>query len=132
MRRLFCLLLLPLLPLPVNAQEMEHGSKTEAPKAGAPAPRPEPDCKRLSTGDTFCRVEQDGVMHWKLQSRFQPDYAVGDRFPVYEHSMLMDLRRHGLPPVDGAWRYYLVHGMIYKVDAQSALVLEVIGPCRRR
>ncbi|MBC7138326.1 MAG: hypothetical protein H5U17_06165 [Defluviimonas sp.] len=56
----------------------------------------------------------------------RPAYAVGDAFPVYEHNMLIDPPRHGLPPVSGNWRYYRAEGHTYKVDSQSFAVLEVV------
>ena len=56
-----------------------------------------------------------------------PSYAVGDAFPVYEHNMLIDPPRYGLPPVNGNWRYYRANGHTYKVDAQSFAVLDVVS-----
>ncbi|KEO51994.1 hypothetical protein TP2_10990 [Thioclava pacifica DSM 10166] len=87
----------------------------------------EPECKTLSTGDTFCKVERSGVSRWVLQGQMQPDFKVGEVFPVYDHSMIMDLNRYDLPPVTGAWRYYVVRGVIYKVGADSHKVIEVVG-----
>ncbi|MZQ90652.1 hypothetical protein GVY41_16950 [Frigidibacter albus] len=57
----------------------------------------------------------------------QPAFGVGDAFPVYEHSMLIDPPRYGLPAVTGNWRYYRAKGHTYKVDAQSFAVLDVIA-----
>ncbi len=94
----------------------------------APTTGTAPECRVLSaTGDRFCK---QGT-RWVLSNATAPDYAPGDAFPVYEHSMLMDLKRHGLPPVDGPWRYYLVNGTIYKVSSTTATVLEVVGRARR-
>ncbi|WP_097070171.1 hypothetical protein [Rhodobacter maris] len=76
-----------------------------------------------ATGDRFCKYGN----RWKLESIRAPDYAVGDAFPVYDQSMLMDLHGYGLPPVDGPWRYYLRAGVIYRVSADTHRVLEVIG-----
>jgi hypothetical protein len=56
----------------------------------------------------------------------KPDFTVGDKFPVYEHNMLINIDRYGLPPVDGNWRYYRSGIDIYRVDAQNYTVLEVI------
>ena len=92
------------LPLPLSAQE----------------------CKTLSTGDTFCVVIENGVKRWVPQRALGPRYAVGETFPIYDHSMLMDLNRYDLPPVDGPWRYYIVEGVIYKVDPISKTVIEVV------
>lgn len=87
------------------------------------------ECRILQgTGDRFCKQGH----RWVLQNPRAPDFAVGDAFPVYEYSMLMELDRYGLAPVDGPWRYYLVNRMIYKVAADSHLVIEVVGPARRR
>ena len=103
MRRLVILLC---LPLPLAAQE--------------------PECKTLSTGDTFCVVQENGVKRWVPQRALGPRFAVGDDFPIYDHSMLMDLNRYDLSPVDGHWRYYIVEGIIYKVDPTSKTVIEVV------
>ena len=56
----------------------------------------------------------------------QPAYAIGDAFPIYDYSMLIDPPRYGLPAVTGNWRYYRADGHTYKVDAQSLAVLDVI------
>ena len=63
--------------------------------------------------------------------QLRPDFAVGDDFPIYEHSMLMNIDRYGLPPVDGAWRYYKAGHFIYKVDANSYHVLEIVRTVQR-
>ncbi|MGD9918288.1 MAG: hypothetical protein AB7U46_09725 [Paenirhodobacter sp.] len=86
-------------------------------------------CRILAaTGDRFCKFGN----RWRLMNPHPAAYAVGEDFPVYEQSMLMDLARYGLPPVDGPWRYYLRDGFIYKVSAQSAKVVEVVGRARHR
>ncbi|MCU9849714.1 hypothetical protein OEZ60_17070 [Defluviimonas sp. WL0024] len=66
------------------------------------------------------------------EQRSQPEYAVGDAFPIYNYSMLLDIDRYGLPPVDGAWRYYKADYVVYRVDANDHQVLEVIHNFRRR
>lgn len=53
-------------------------------------------------------------------------YQVGDRFPVENHSLVMDPVRYGLKPSDGTWRYYALSGVVYRVQTQSGEVLEVI------
>lgn len=53
-------------------------------------------------------------------------FRVGDSFPVYQHNMLIDPPRYGLPAVSGNWRYYRVKGVTYKVDAASLQVMEVV------
>lgn len=53
-------------------------------------------------------------------------FAVGDRFPVEKHSLVMDPARYDLTPSDGSWRYYAVAGVVYRVDNVSSVVLEVI------
>lgn len=55
-----------------------------------------------------------------------PAYAVGDRFPVEEHSLLMNPTRHGLPGSDGTWRYYALDGTVYRVDTTTAKIIDVI------
>lgn len=93
------------------------------------AEQPPSECKVLtSTGDRFCKYGT----RWRLDNARAPEFAVGDAFPIYEQSMLMDLRRYNLPAVDGPWRYYLRDGVLYRVDARSATVLEVIGRARQR
>lgn len=56
----------------------------------------------------------------------KPAYAVGDAFPVYQHNILIDPPRYGLPPVNGNWRYYRADGHTYKVDAQSFAVMDIV------
>lgn len=102
---------------------------TALPAFAQTAPAEPSECKVLeATGDRFCKYGN----RWRLENARAPEFAVGDTFPVYEQSMLMDLRRYSLPAVDGPWRYYLRDGMIYKVDAKSAKVLEVVGRAHRR
>lgn len=55
-----------------------------------------------------------------------PAFAKGDRFPVEHRSLLMNPTRHRLPKVDGAWRYYAMDGVVYKVDNATATVIAVI------
>ncbi|MBC7146148.1 MAG: hypothetical protein H5U24_12190 [Thioclava marina] len=127
------LLALVILALPASAQDVEvmRGGKRVVGQAESNATT-EPECKTLSTGDTFCKVERNGVSRWVLQGQMQPDFKVGEIFPVYDHSMVMNLNRYDLPPVTGAWRYYVVRGVIYKVGADSHKVLEVMGRAIRR
>ena len=61
-----------------------------------------------------------------------PPFAVGDTFPTAQHSLLMNPARYGLPPVTGNWRYYRVKGEVFRVDADTALVLEVVKDGNRR
>jgi hypothetical protein len=61
-----------------------------------------------------------------------PAFAVGETFPTAQHSLLMNPERYGLPPVTGNWRYYRVKGEVFRVDADSALVLEVVKDGNRR
>lgn len=61
----------------------------------------------------------------------KPDFDVGDDFPVYEHSMLLDIDRYGLPPVSGSWRYYKSGYHIFKVDVETSRVLEIVKTVRR-
>ena len=64
--------------------------------------------------------------------RTKPDFSVGDTFPVYEQSMLMNIDRYGLPPVDGNWRYYRFGPHIYRVGVENHRVLGIIYNFRRR
>lgn len=61
-----------------------------------------------------------------------PAFAVGEAFPVAQFSLLMNPAHYGLPPVDGNWRYYRAHGEVFRVDADTALVLEVVKDGNRR
>jgi hypothetical protein len=61
-----------------------------------------------------------------------PAFAVGETFPMAEHSILMNPTRYGLPPVDGAWRYYRVAPDVFRVDAATGRVLEVVKDGNRR
>ncbi|MFD2174186.1 hypothetical protein [Rhodobacter lacus] len=106
--------------------------QAEPPAPGRLAPQPAEapsECKIMAaTGDRFCRYGN----RWRLENVRAPDFAPGDPFPVYEHSMLMELRAYDLPAVDGPWRYYLRDGVIYRVSADTHRVLEVIGRRTRR
>lgn len=95
---------------------------------GARAETPPPDgttaCKVMqASGLTFCKFGN----RWIATTARAPDLAVGDPFPIYEQSMLMDLDRYDLPPVDGPWRYYRRDGVIYKVSARDGRVIEILG-----
>lgn len=99
--------------------------------AQAPGDLPEgaSACRVLAaTGDRFCKFGN----RWRVMNARPAPYAVGDDFPVYAQSMLMDLQRYDLPPVDGPWRYYLKDGFLYKVSAQTAKVIAVLGPAQSR
>ena len=61
-----------------------------------------------------------------------PAFAVGDVFPMAEQWILMNPARYGLPPVNGAWRYYRVAPDVFRVDAKTGLVLEVVADGNRR
>ncbi|MDP3340112.1 hypothetical protein [Frigidibacter sp.] len=74
------------------------------------------DDAELSPGPKRIRVEPS-----------VPAFGIGDAFPIYEYSMLIDPPRYGLPPVTGNWRYYRANGHTYKVDAQSFAVLDVVA-----
>ena len=82
----------------------------------------------VATGDRFCKYGN----RWRLENARPAEFGVGEAFPIYEQSMLMDLGAYDLPPVDGPWRYYLRDGVIYKVSAQTGKVLEVVGRRTRR
>lgn len=60
-----------------------------------------------------------------------PAFAVGDAFPVADYSLLMNPARYGLPPVDGAWRYYRVAPDVFRVDTATGRVLEVVADGNR-
>ncbi|WP_417807070.1 hypothetical protein [Thioclava sp.] len=114
-----------------STPEVMRAGKRPAPESAQTKPD-EPECKTLTSGSTFCKVTENGVSRWVLQGKLRADYEVGDTFPIYKHSMLMDLRRYKLPPVTGPWRYYIVRGMIYRVDSKSKKVTKVVGPTYAR
>lgn len=80
-----------------------------------------------------CRIhKQTGkCINVPLGQQVKPDFDVGDTFPVYEHSMLLDIDRYGLPPVSGAWRYYKSGYHIYKVDVDSGRVIAIVKTVRK-
>ncbi len=80
---------------------------------------------RIDTGTGKC-------IFVPMSDRTKPDFAVGDVFPIYDYSMLMDIDRYGLKPVDGSWRYYKSGSDIYKVSTEGYKVLEIIRNARRR
>ena len=86
-----------------------------------------------SIGNANCRIHvETGKCVFVAQSeRTAPEFSVGDDFPIYDHSMVIDIDRLGLPPVDGSWRYYKTGTDVYRVDAQSFKVLAVIRNVRR-
>lgn len=99
------------LPLPVLAEDL-------------PLPPGAKECKVMqSTRDTFCKFGN----RWRLQNTRPPAFQVGDDFPVLSQSMLIELDRYDLPPVDGRWRYYLRDRVIYKVSAETGKVIEIVG-----
>lgn len=53
-------------------------------------------------------------------------FVVGDRFPYESRSLLMDPTRYSLKPSDGTWRYYAMDGVVYRVQNDTGVVLEVI------
>lgn len=61
-----------------------------------------------------------------------PAFSVGDTFPTAQHSLLMNPTRYGLPPVTGKWRYYRAKGDVFRVDAETARVLEIVKDGNRR
>ena len=98
----------------------------------APGPDEQRECRQLQSGATFCREpNENGQMgKWLLQSDLPPGYAVGDEFPIYQYSMIMDLRRYGLEKVTGNWRYYKVDNVIYKVNPDTRTVMEIVKRAR--
>ncbi|MBN2741126.1 MAG: hypothetical protein JXR35_09510 [Rhodobacteraceae bacterium] len=114
-----------------STPEVMRSGKLPTPEP-APTEAQEPECKTLTSGSTFCKITENGVSRWVLQGKLRADFEVGDTFPVYKHSMLMDLRRYKLPAVTGPWRYYVVRGMIYRVDNATKKVIEVVGPTYAR
>ena len=90
-----------------------------------------------SSGTAFaenCRIHVDTgkCIFVPASERVQPDFVVGDVFPIYEHNMLIDIDRYGLPPVDGSWRYDRSGYDIYRVDAANYTVLQIIRDARTR
>lgn len=101
----------------------------DSPGAG---PEPERECRTLKSGDTFCAVSVNGHTRWVLQGKLRERFEPGDPFPIYEQSMIMDLNRYDLPPVDGPWRYYIFENVIYKVSSETGTVIEKVKRYYRR
>lgn len=93
---------------------------------------PERECRTLKSGDTFCAVSVNGHTRWVLQGKLRERFEPGDPFPIYEQSMIMDLNRYDLPPVDGPWRYYIFENVIYKVSSETGQVIEKVKRHYRR
>ncbi|HLQ17713.1 MAG TPA: hypothetical protein VK146_01940 [Tabrizicola sp.] len=109
MRRLMVTLLLAFPALPAAAKDCSSLVASVC----APA-----DTAATTTSPTTRKV-------LKVKVR-PPAFAVGDRFPVEEHSLLMNPRRYGLEGSDGTWRYYALDGTVYRVDTTTAQIIEVI------
>ena len=78
---------------------------------------------------SVCAMPIDGPATVRKVLKVKPTvtpYLVGDRFPVEDHSFVMDPLRYGLAPSDGTWRYYALSGVVYRVRNGSGEVLEVI------
>jgi hypothetical protein len=89
------------------------------------------DCGSLVS--SVCADEGGGLQEERRTLTVEvrpPAFAIGDRFPVEERSLLMNPTRYKLPPVDGRWRYYAMDGVVYRVDNATATVLEVIRDSR--
>ena len=86
-------------------------------------------CSDTKAGTDSAAPEQTGRRVLKVEVR-PPAFVIGDRFPVEEHSLLMNPTRYGLEGSDGTWRYYAMDGVVYKVDTTTAQVIEVIRDSR--
>lgn len=78
---------------------------------------------------SVCEMRVEGPSPARKVLKVKPGvtpYVVGDRFPVDDHSFVMDPVRHGLAPSDGTWRYYAVAGVVYRVLNASGEVVQVI------
>ena len=84
-------------------------------------------CGSLVT--SVCETAVSGAAPVRKVLKVKPTvtaFSVGDRFPYETQSLLMDPTRYNLKPSDGTWRYYSKSGVVYRVETQSGLVLEVI------
>lgn len=61
-----------------------------------------------------------------------PSFAVGDTFPLADHSPLMNPERFDLPPAGDGWHYYRVRPDVFRVDTATGRVLEVVTGGNRR
>ncbi len=114
MRRLLIFVtVLPVLVSPALADTCTSLVKSMCPGTSAETAAPAPTGRRVL----------------KVEVR-PPAFAIGDRFPVEERSLLMNPTRYGLEGSDGTWRYYAMDGVVYKVDTTSAQVIEVIRDSR--
>ncbi|MGO4854486.1 hypothetical protein [Phaeovulum sp. W22_SRMD_FR3] len=121
-------------PLGVSAGEIQVGlpdgalTASTAPLAAPAAAAPE--CRDTASGARFCAVPMDRLegraAGWQRVAPPPPAYAVGAAFPIYDHNMLIDPTRYGLPPVTGPWRYYKTDTGTYRVSASDGTVLEVM------
>lgn len=88
------------------------------------------NCRDTASGARFCAVPMDKLegraAGWHRVPAPSPAYAVGEAFPIYDHNMLIDPTRYGLPPVTGPWRYYKTDAATYRVSASDGIVLEVM------
>ncbi|MCB2115716.1 MAG: hypothetical protein KDE00_05290 [Rhodobacteraceae bacterium] len=84
-------------------------------------------------GAQNCRIHKltGKCINVPASQQVKPDFDVGDEFPVYERSMLMNIDRYGLAPVNGSWRYYKSGYHIYKVDVDTSRVLEIVKTVRK-
>jgi hypothetical protein len=81
--------------------------------------------KSMCSGAASEATPEAGRRVLKVEVR-PPAFAVGDRFPVDKHSLLMNPKRYGLEGSDGTWRYYAMDGTVYRVDTTTAKIIEVI------
>ena len=108
------LLLAIALPGPVLAGGCTSLVKSMCPGAAAEAEAP---------------TDKTGRRVLKVEVR-PPAFAVGNHFPVENHSLLMNPTRYGLEGSDGTWRYYALDGTVYKVDNTTSQIIEVIRDSR--
>lgn len=78
-------------------------------------------CEPVGTSDKAAQGTR-----WLKAEQTTPRMHVGDRFPVEDHSLIMDPRRYGLPAVNGHWRYYELEGTVYRVHSDTAEILDVV------
>jgi hypothetical protein len=116
-------------PLDVRPGDLPGSLPTEEGVAET-ATESAPECRDTASGARFCAVAMDRLegraAGWLRVAPRAPDYAVGQAFPIYDHNMLIDPTRYGLPPVTGPWRYYKTETATYRVSASDGTVLEVM------
>ncbi len=77
-----------------------------------------------TTANASCRMATAGAK-CAAAPTLRPPLPAGTPLPE-DAKLLLNPDYYGLPPVDGAWRYYVVNNELYRVDSRSLEVIERI------